>query len=81
MKEIFKSFFYNSDGKFQPVYAYSFIFLILIIIMIIVRLISPLGAADNERISDTLILGMMTYVLALIGLYNLTKNRHGDNDK
>jgi hypothetical protein len=73
MKEIFKSFFYNSDGKFQPIYFYSFIFLLLIIIMITVRLISPLGHEDKERISDTLLLGMMTYVLALIGLYNFTK--------
>jgi hypothetical protein len=78
MKEIIKSFFYNSDGKFQPIYAYSFIFLLLTIIIIVCRLISPLGHEDKIKISDTLILGMMTYILALIGLYNYTKSKGDD---
>ena len=75
VKMIIKEFFFSSDGKFQPTYAYSFIFLLLIIIMIIIRLVSPLGHEDKIKISDTLLLGMMTYVLVLIGLYNYTKNK------
>lgn len=78
MKEIIKAFFYSSNDKFQPIYFYAFVFLMLTIILIICRLISPLGIKDKIQISDTLILGMMTYVLALIGLYNFTK-KNGDD--
>jgi hypothetical protein len=75
MKEIIKSFFFDSEGKFQPIYYYAFVFLHLTIILIICRIISPLGKHDKVQIPTELILGMMTYVIALIGLYSYVKHK------
>jgi len=80
MKKICHALFYDSNGSFFPPYLYSFVFLALIVVLIIVRLISPLGSANKVNISDTLILGMMVYVLGLIGVSTWGKGRNS-NDK
>jgi hypothetical protein len=74
MKKFIKSFFY-SKGEPQPVYFWSTVFLTLTAIMIIFRLTAKVDAKLD--LSDTLIIGMMGFVTALISIYTWfsTKDR------
>lgn len=70
MRKIFRALFY-SKGRFQAVYLYAFIFIVLAASAFLMRLTGYVHV-DNE-----LILGVLTYVLAWIGIYNWQKK----NDK
>jgi len=70
MKKFIKSFFY-SDNKVQPVYFWITILMILIIITFTGRIL------DYFDISDTLFLGLLGFVAAWIGLYNLNSKNKG----
>lgn len=67
IKEIIRSFFHDSDGKFQPVYFWITALMILTVTAFIMRL------AGVDHIDNAILLGIMGFVAAWIALYNKQK--------
>jgi hypothetical protein len=60
-----KQMFFRKGRLFMP-YVYAFFGMVIIYTYLIVRLISPLGAIDKEKISDRLIEILMAEIIILI---------------
>lgn len=74
MKNIIKSFFYKDDD-FQPPYAWITFFCGLIGVSVILRFFQV------SSLSDTLLLGMLGFVMGWIGFYNKDrKDREKENN-
>jgi len=71
MFKILKAFFF-SHGKFQPIYFWATIILSLVISGVVIKY------CEDEKLTDTLILGLMGFVGVLVGLYNVTKKKEGE---
>lgn len=63
MKKIFKEFFFK-DGKFIVLYFWASLFSFLIVFCLILKM------CGVHYMSDELILGLMGFVTAILGLYN-----------
>ena len=69
MKKILKSFFCDSNGKFQPIYFFSTAFSCSILMAIALKF------SGLKWISDTLVLGMMGYVVGILTLFNVFRKK------
>lgn len=65
LKKILKMMFYRKGRLFMP-YVYAFGTIIIIWTYMIVRLISPLGDVDKEKISDHIIEIVLAEVIIMI---------------
>lgn len=65
ISNVAKSFFF-SQGKFQPVYFWTTVFNLLIATTWIMKL----SSRTKVEISDTLLLGLLTFVVVWLGVYN-----------
>lgn len=72
MREFLRSFIQDSDGKFQPLYFFSTSFSFVILTGIILKYFNAFW------ISDTLILGMMVYIIGILTLFNKFRKRKDD---
>jgi len=74
MKDVLKAFFF-AQGKFCVPYFWISIFLLLTVAIVLIRILSPLGEHNKENISDSLILGMLGFVVTWIGVYTWFSTR------
>lgn len=74
IKAIIKSFFHDSDGKFQPVYFWTTAMMILTVTAYIMRLC---GVA---HIDNAVLLGVLGFVAAWIALYNNKRKNGGSGN-
>ena len=72
IKRIIRELFCSSEG-IEAVYILSTTMFAFVFIMLSVRIAEVFFAVKGSALSDTLILGMVTAVLGLLGLYNLGK--------
>lgn len=64
-----REFFYDSDGTFNPVYFWTTICMTLIVVTWVIKL----TGIQKVQVSDYLLLGLLTFVVVWIGLYNRQK--------
>jgi hypothetical protein len=69
--EILKSFFCNSEGKFNPPYFWVSLLLLLAVINFVMKM------TGIDIISDTLLISIQGFVLGWLGVYNWGKKRNG----
>lgn len=74
LRAFIKSFFHDSDGKFQPVYFWITAMMLLTIIAYVMRL------CGVKHIDNAILLGVLGFVAAWIGLYNMQKKNGGDGN-
>lgn len=74
MLKILKQFFF-SKGNFSPPYFWITVFCLLVVIAVIERLVPYLD--KRLDLSDTLLLGMLGFILGWITIYN----KFGQSDK
>jgi hypothetical protein len=72
LKKILKSFFCNSDGKFNPPYFWVTILLLFAVINFVLKMIGI------NIISDTLLISTQGFVLGWLGVYNWGKKRKSE---
>lgn len=75
MKKFLRAIFCDGKGNVFMPYVYAFIFIGIIVSAFMIRFIAPLGLYDKEKISDTLLLGLMAYSIALITVATWGKTR------
>jgi len=65
LKNFLKSFIFDKNNKPQPIYFWASIFLLQITICNILKFIGI------NWMSDAFVLGMMGFVVAIVGLFNI----------
>jgi hypothetical protein len=66
VRKVIEAFFFK-DGKFVVIFFWATIFSILIVACLVMKM------CGVKYLSDTLILGLMGFVTAIIGLYNIDR--------
>jgi len=75
MNKILKSFFFStSKSKFQPVYFWITVMMLMVITMMILRF------CRIGDLSDTLILGVLGFIVTWLGLYNYNKKSQNNQN-
>ena len=74
MKRIIKEMFYSSAGL-EAIYIYVFILFMFLFVMFGVRIASVFTNLKGELLSDTLLIGLSTQIIALIVNHTWQKKR------